>query len=558
MTPSEKSSRDASRPQLSPGTLLLIFAGFAVLCLGLYRDALSGSFVSDDISFIPQNPFVTSAGIDLTGVFDPFGDARFFVGGNYMPVPFLAHVVEWKLWGAETLGYHVVNVLLHALNATLLLVLLTLSGVTTRTALLAAAFFAIHAANVEAVAWISQLRTLLALGFSLAALISIRRHPLLSVSLFALGLLSKASAAFAWPMACALYWARLRRGEARKWDAAVPALWALVLLAFTPTQLTIFSDVASPLVDPYPDLATMIRSMTAIGARYLVMAATGYGTAAFHEPPPVSSNLDPWFLSGIALACILVWRIARSLRRGDDEAAWWIGAAASFAPISQILPFTFAMGDRYLYFILPGLIGGTLLAGRDLAKIVAQRPEESRLGPRSLPLLSRAAAVTTAGLLLALALQASGRAGLWVGQDHLNRDAMARYPDGTIAHYLTAREAAQERESDRALFHLRRFYELGGSILYYLNDGSFKPVRSDPRFEALTQQGVEILVARIEARGNRTQKNLRDLAEAHRLLGNLDRAIDLAEEGLRMRGRFQSELVRLRWQLLQERTQATR
>lgn len=553
--PAGQGSSDSNRPRFSRGALLLIFAGFVALCLGLYREALPGPFVSDDISFIQTNPIVTSADANLALVFEPFGDARYFLGGNYMPVPFLAHVIEWRLWGAETWGYHVVNVLLHALNATLLLLLLRGSGVSTRTALVAAAFFAVHAANVEAVAWISQLRTLLALGFSLTALICIQRSPLLSVSLFALALLSKASAAFAWPMACALYWAKHRRGEAQRRDGLVLAMWALALVAYAPTQLTIFSDVASPLVDPYPDLATMLRNITAIGARYLAMAATGYGTAAFHEPEPVVSNLDPWFLSGVVLAGLLVWRVARTLRRGDDEAAWWIGAAAAFAPISQVLPFTFAMGDRYLYFILPGLIGGTLLAARDLAGIIARRPASSWLGPRSLPALSRAAATATAALCFVLAFQANGRAGLWVSQERLNLDAVARYPDGSIAHYLNAREAAQQRDSERALFHLGRFYERGGAIAYYLNDASFKPFRADPRFEALTRREIESLIARIDARGLRTQTNLRDLAEAHRLLGDLDEAIDIAEEGLRMGGPHQSELSRLRWQWWQERTQ---
>jgi predicted membrane-bound dolichyl-phosphate-mannose-protein mannosyltransferase len=68
----------------------------------------------------------------------------------------------------------------------------------------------VHPANVEAVVWISQLKSLLALCFALTALLLFRNRPIWAGLPFVLGLLSKASAAFALPFAAVMVWSWLR------------------------------------------------------------------------------------------------------------------------------------------------------------------------------------------------------------------------------------------------------------------------------------------------------------------------------------------------------------
>ena len=104
-----------------------------------------------------------------------------------------------------------------------------------------------------------------------------------------------------------------------------------------------------------------VRSIPAFAARYLVMASTSLGVAAFQEPPPALSWLDPWWLGGAVALAALAWRFAVVARARRPEAAFWLWAAVSYAPVCQIFPFVYPLGDRYLYFILPGLLGGVLL-----------------------------------------------------------------------------------------------------------------------------------------------------------------------------------------------------
>ena len=60
------------------------------------------------------------------------------------------------------------------------------------------------------------------------------------------------------------------------------------------------------------------------------------------------------------------------LVRRREEGAWWLCAAVGFAPVSQFFPFEFPIGDRYLYFILPGLFGGVTLAATMLSNVCSK------------------------------------------------------------------------------------------------------------------------------------------------------------------------------------------
>ena len=116
---------------------------------------------------------------------------------QYYPLVHSAFWLQYKLWGDATLGYHLVNILLH--SAAALMVAALLRRLAVPGAWLAAAVFALHPVHVESVAWITEQKNTLSAVFYLAAMITYLRFDrerrtgiyLAAAALFLLALLSK-------------------------------------------------------------------------------------------------------------------------------------------------------------------------------------------------------------------------------------------------------------------------------------------------------------------------------------------------------------------------------
>ena len=116
---------------------------------------------------------------------------------QYYPLVHSIFWVEYKFWGDATLGYHLINILLHALSALLLWKILQQLQVPG--AYLAAAVFALHPVCVESVAWISEIKNTLSGAFYLGATLVYLRFDrtrnwkfyFVTLGLFLLGLMSK-------------------------------------------------------------------------------------------------------------------------------------------------------------------------------------------------------------------------------------------------------------------------------------------------------------------------------------------------------------------------------
>ncbi len=513
-----------------------VLAGFVLLGVALYRGALTGPLISDDYGYLVSHPYLAAVTLEgLLDIWNPWGQARYFAA-NFAPVHLSAHLLERLAFGTWTPGYHLVNVLVHALNASLLLKLLLDAGLARRAALAGGLFFLVHPANVEAVAWISQLKTSGALALALGALVARPRSAWLGLLLFGLALLTKATAVAALPMAAAAVWARR---EAR--SAWLPlAGWALLFGLYCLPQLSAHDQAGFFAVDAFANPWVQLRTVAALGARYLVMAASGIGVGAFQDPPPALDPLDPWWLASLPAGGWLLWRIAVSLRARSPEAGFWLGAAAGFAPVSQLLPFLYPFADRYLYFILPGLIGGSAFALRAAAR---------RVGAGSRARL--AAGALAVGICALFANASHSRAFLWQGEDRLVEESARLYPDGESARWQKTCAAGRRGDLGEVLARLRATGDRGASrfeSLFY--DACFEPLRSDPAFQSFAREAAGGWLATAYQVDIQTQAMLRAMAQAHRLRDERRKARDLYLEAIALGGpltpRLRKELRALR------------
>jgi len=131
---------------------------------------------------------------------------------QYYPATHSAFWLMHRLWGDATLGYHLVNILLHVCSALLLKAIL--SRLAVPGGLLAAVIFALHPVAVESVAWMTELKNTLSTVFYLSAALCYlrfdrRRRPLAYVAallFFALALLSKSVTAVLPAAVLVVFW----------------------------------------------------------------------------------------------------------------------------------------------------------------------------------------------------------------------------------------------------------------------------------------------------------------------------------------------------------------
>src|SRR4051812_2095226 len=318
----------------------------------------------------------------------------------YRPLAFVSHAIDWAIAGQNARQFHLTNLFIHVVNT--ILVLLVGRSLSPRplAGLLAAALFALHASNNEAVVWMSARFDLLATCFALAALYWMTRGGVLNHIgagiLFFCALLSK-EAAVALPIAAA-GWSTFRLRATTSRTVAFILPWLVALGGYSALRHLGGGVSAVGGAGRLPKLAAFMFCLGAIVAmsseRWLQLrdwprprrsqcAALGLtlvvalllaaslshgrigmlareklavaGFAAFYLVSPVlapgeSVFANPtapvaWIVGAVALLAVgaLIFFLWRRL---DDDRYWFLGALliATLLPISALTE-----GKRYLY-----------------------------------------------------------------------------------------------------------------------------------------------------------------------------------------------------------------
>lgn len=170
--------------------------GAVLLSIMVYWPATANDFVYfDDDAYVTENPEV-NAGLSMAGIRWAFTAV---LNSNWHPLTWLSHMVDVSLFGLDPWGHHLMSVLIHAVNAGLLVLLLWRWTGGLWPALLAATLWALHPLRVESVAWVAERKDVLSLFFGLSCLLAydayVRRGNMaraaLAWSALGLGLMAK-------------------------------------------------------------------------------------------------------------------------------------------------------------------------------------------------------------------------------------------------------------------------------------------------------------------------------------------------------------------------------
>ena len=378
MRSSKRSRQEApSSPVTAPDrTLLWLFLALLAVTLLAYLPAWHGGPLWDDDAHLTRVDLQSATG--LWRIWFELGATQ-----QYYPVAHSAFWVMHALWGDATLGYHLVNIALHATSAWLLAVILRRLNVPG--AMLAAMIFAVHPVHVESVAWMTELKnTLSGLFYLVAAYVYLRFDEdrrrsdyLLAFGLFVLALLTKSVTASLPAALLIVFW--WQRGRLR-WREDAQPLVPFFAIGIGAGLFTSWVERTQIGAEGVAFQISMLERLVIAGrAVWFYAAKLVWPTDLLFVYPRWTPSAAP-VLFLFPLAALLVVGVCWWLRtrtRGPLALVLFFGGTLFPAlGFVNVYPFVYSfVADHFQYLASIGLIVGASVLVTRLAQRVSQAPE---------------------------------------------------------------------------------------------------------------------------------------------------------------------------------------
>ena len=525
--------------------------------IALYWPATRCGFVNfDDSVNVAANVHV-QGGLTWEGLkwalFNP-------VNGGWLPVTAWSHMLVSQVFGMNPWGHHLMNVLLHALNAALVFAWLRqMTGAAWRS-LWVAGLFAVHPLRVEAVAWVTERREVLCACFGLLSLMAYTRYAqarmqnrstpstqqgsrfyLLSLFFLALGLMSKPTLV-TWPFVMLLldYWplGRMQKAECRMQNAEAGdtqhtirdtlhaprstlfrLIWEkipfFVLVAAESVVLLLVQERGGGLVSAKGlPLGAHLGNALISYCRYLGKLFWPTNLAVAYPHPGYWPLAEVLLAGGLLLGVSgLVW-VER--RRYPFLLVGWLWYCGALVPMSQMIQTgSHAMADRWTYLPSLGLLILVVWGGHELT-----------LGWRY-----RALAWSVAGgaAILACLPVTRQQIGYWKDGETLFRHALEVTENNAIAHDGLGVALDNKGQIEEAISQFQECVRLKPTYArahYNLGVAFFQRGRTDEAIQQF-QEALRLEPNQAEAHNN--------LGAALGRKGQTDEAIRHFQEALRLK-----------------------
>ena len=519
-----------------------------------YVPALDAGFVFDDSVYL--------TGDARMGTLDGLARIWTEVGGpqyqhQYYPLTSTAFWLQQSLWGSNPVGYHLVNVLLHAANAILLWRLLRRLRVPG--AWIAATIFAVHPVNVQSVAWISELKNVLSTFFFLAsahlfvgflALDVARaggdRPPpgrdlhrwktyAIGLGLFGCALASKTATCLL-PVALLLllYW---KRDRIRGRDLAALAPLVVIGLAFV--SLTVYLESHYKAGGEEFSQSFIERVLIAGRAVWFYAGKLVWPSNLTVVYPRWDVDAGVWwqylYPLGVALVVALLWTARRRIGKGPLAAvAYFIVAVAPLSFVNVAFTRMSYVADHWQYWASMGLItlavavvvrtaGGIVVVLASMGAGVVRSGAPARCGAHV------AVAVVVVAILSGLSWR---RAGVFESPRTLWSDAVRKNPNAWQTQYNLGVALADEGRFDEAVRSFHRALQIDPTVAKVHNNLGFA-LRSQGRLDEAFhhyQEAVRLAPGFAKAHNN--------LGEVLHTRGLFEEAIAHYLEAVRLDGSF--------------------
>jgi hypothetical protein len=332
--------------QLNSAIVLLCIIATAVLYAA---DLHLGFFRIDDQQYVVSNPWIQ--GVTWKHLAQILSSPYYL---NYSPVHLLSYALDHAVGGLNAYAFHLSSNLWAGVVAGFVYLVALALTQQRITAVVAALLFVVHPAHVEAVAWISSRKDLVAAAFVLPCVLAYlkyrrcgaKRWYIVSLLLFLFALLGKLSVA-AFPAVLVVIDLVLEKRPLKR--SIIDKVPFLVLAA----MLAVAVQRAQPSTGLQPDPAVQAKAFF-----QTLWLLTGLGNYVIYRVPPASGDrLFQLVGLGILLGLLLLpWLLCKRYPVMTVSIYWVL---FTYLP-TQVLPFSYPVTDRYLF--LPSVGAVVLIA----------------------------------------------------------------------------------------------------------------------------------------------------------------------------------------------------
>lgn len=413
-----------------------------------YIPAMRSGFIWDDDTFLYENKLIHASD----------GLRRFWFATeapDYFPLTSTTLWLEWRLFGMNATGYHVINVLLHGVTS--LLMWRILERLRVPGAWLAAAVFALHPVNVESVAWITERKNTLSMAFYAASLLLFLRFEkeergrwyALALGAFLLALLAKTSVVMLPVVLLGLAWWQRGRIAAVDLKRVLPFFAVAGLLALVTIWFQYNRAIATDVVRD-DSLPARLAGAGWVTWFYLYKALVPVNLSFVYPRWTINpSSLVTWVpLAALAAVFALAWLKRRTW--GRPVLAGFGYFVVCLFPVMGFFNIYFMnyslVADHWQYVSLPGVV----------ALVIGGAASLAAGGREGLYAAARPAAAVLIAVLFGLTWAQQGG---YRNEEALWHDTLSKNPGARLAHNNLATHYERLGDFARAHHHITRALE---------------------------------------------------------------------------------------------------
>lgn len=521
---------------MSVSSILKRGSHFQISCIGfllvvgvifiIYFPTLSFEFTNwDDPSYVQEIQAIRNPG--WLGIKEVLTKSLPASHGDYIPVTIFSYWMDYQVWGFQPKGYHLTNLLLHALSAGLLFLLLQRLTANPAVSMMATLLFALHPMNTEAVTWIAERKSVMALFWmvlSFHAFLSCQRtvkikkgYYYLALLCYLLACLSKTAVVF-FPLLLLAYQVCLAQmGFYRSLGSVIS--FFMISVATAVGRLLGHYTSGQMVWEPFDSHWVQVVSIVEIFASYFKKLMIPISLNNSYPLKTYSSFFEPGVLFGLLVMVGMVILIVKCRRRYPLVSFGLIWYLSAWLPHAQIIAIPPALrADRYVYYSSPGLFLAMVFFAEQWVRATTHLFNEKQL--RFAKCVS---CFVIVGLFSSMTIL---RNNVWSNSISLWCDSVKKDNQNPMAHTNLGKAYEEERMWDEAISEHKKVLAINPTIAvahYNLGSVYAKQGRLD---EAITayKRSLVLHPHYLEAHN--------DLGNAYYKKGELDKAIYEYEQAL--------------------------